>query len=368
MRTLLHRSGSAVASRITTSLATLPVQTVGRGLVLIAFVTGGLGSVLAKVTFDLGATPLSFLFVRLVAAVAVLRLLTGRDMWAIPLHRQARLVGLGVLFGCQSLSYFSAVAISPVALVVVTVASYPVALLVMDAVAVRTMPSPGRLAALVVCLGGLWLAAGSPAATLDPGLLLALASSVGYAVYLRVSASTLAARHPGKRNTHVCDLAIPPMVATLWVLVGALGLVTAAMLITTSALPSLAGAGLSVVHGLVSTTLPLVAIYAALSRLRAEDVAGLGPLEPIVASGVAVLALGETLTPSQVAGIAVVITAVAYMAGAIRLGKAVGPMRPRVGLPRLPFVVDKVVRPERRRPAATAGRVEIARLWGQAQS
>ena len=183
-------------SLVSSTVDRMPARTVGRALVILAFVCGGLGSVLAKFTLEAGATPLSFLLIRLLAAVGILGLLVRRDMWRLPPSRQAQLFGTGVLFGCQSLAYFSAVALSPVALVVVTVASYPVALLVVDSVSARTMPGPGRLVAMATSLVGLWLAAGSPSARLDLGIALALASSIGYATYLRVSASALAPR-PG---------------------------------------------------------------------------------------------------------------------------------------------------------------------------
>ena len=131
------------------------------------------------------------------------------------------------------------------------------------------------------------------------------------------------------------------MVGTLWVMLGALGLVAVANVTTGQAWPSMTTAALATVHGLSATALPLVAIYAALARIRLDDVATLGPLEPIVASGVAVLALGESLTAAQSLGITVVVAAVAHMSGAIRLGRAGRPARPRVGLPRLPFLIAK---------------------------
>ncbi|MGI9015947.1 MAG: DMT family transporter [Euzebya sp.] len=306
-------------------LPTFSPTVTARLLIVIAFTMSGLGSVMTKGAYGLGATPVSFLLVRLITAVIVLVVACGPALWRLEPRRILTLIVLGFGFGAQTLAYFSAVQIAPVALVVVTVSTYPVVILVMDAVKSRRVPSTARLAAMAVSLLGLWLAAGSPTGRLDTGVLLALGTAVGYAVYLCLSAKALTPRTPDG------PLALSPMVATAWVMIGALCVMVVVALVTSTGPPPATAAGIAIAHGIIATAVPIVAIYAALQRLRTEQVAVLGPLEPIVATGMAVLLLGESLNLLQGLGVVVVVAAIAQLSG----------VRPRAALPRLPFTVPR---------------------------
>lgn len=293
----------------------------GRLLAVLAFVVAAGGQVVAKAAYGMGAEPVSFLVIRLAAAVGLLVLLTRRQLFDIELRRRLTLLVVGVGFGAQTLAYFSALERAPVRLVVVVVSTYPMVVVTLDAMAERTMPSLRRIAVMGVSLIGLWLAAGSPTVMPDLGVLLALTSAVGYSIYLRASQRALTD--------------VRPMVATAWVLTGALVTMLVIAIATTPAWPSVGGTGLAMLHGMVSTTVPIVAIYAALQRLRATEVAALGPLEPILATGVAAAVLGETLTRPELLGGVIVVAAIAQLSG----------IRPRFGLPRLPFAVPHRGRP-----------------------
>lgn len=304
-------------------LPTLSPSATGRLLMVVAFSASGIGTVVAKSAYRMGAVPVSFLVVRLVVAVLFLAVLCGPALWRLEPTRILKLILIGLGFGVQTLAYYSAVDLAPVGLVVVTVSSYPIVVIAMDAVASRSLPKPSRMAAMAVSLAGLWLGAGSPTGGLDVGIILALISSVGYAVYLRLSAQALTPRYPDG------PLAVRPMVATAWVMAGALVFMTAVALVTSPPVPAGGSTGIAMLHGVMATAVPIVAIYAALQRLGAGQVAVLGPLEPIVATGAAVLMLGESLTLLQGLGVTMVIVAVAQLSG----------VRPRAVLPRLPFTV-----------------------------
>lgn len=315
--------------------STLTPGTIGRLLLVGAFLLSGIGGILAKSAYVAGATPVSFLLTRLGTAVVILALLTRSDLLRPGGRRIVRLLALGLAFGSQTMAYYSALEISPVGLVVVVVSTYPIVIITMDAVSERALPSPGRLAAMAASLVGLWLAAGSPTGRPDTGLLLALTSALGYATYLRLSARALAPGGDGLTP------GVPPAVATAWVMCGALIVIAAVALISPPPAPAMQAVGLGIVHGGLATAIPIVAVYAALQRLSPGQIAVLGPLEPIVATGVAGVVLGESLTWAQAGGIGVVLLAVAQLSGV--LAKA----RPRAALPRLPFGI-----PARRVPGA----------------
>jgi drug/metabolite transporter (DMT)-like permease len=298
----------------------------GTLLAVAAFAASAAGQVLAKQVYALGAQPSSFLLIRLVAAVSLLAVISRSRLLAIPTRRRWTLLGIGVAFGVQTLAYFSALELAPVALVVVVVTAYPLVVIVQDSVATRTVPSPARIVLMVVSLGGLWLAAGRPAGLPDLGVGLALVSAVGYGTYLRLSARALTD--------------VRPIVATCWVLSGALVTISIVTALQQPTWPTAPGVVLAILHGAVATTIPIVAIYAAISRMSAGEVSALGPLEPILATGLAAVVLGEALSGDQLLGGALVVGCVAALAG----------LRPRFGLPRLPFALPRNATPPALRP------------------
>ncbi len=317
---LLPTPAAVRRPRLPATLTDLAPATLGKLLIVVAFTASGVGSVIAKAAYGMGATPVSFLLVRLVTAVVVLAVLTGPARWRLPLRKVLSLVALGMLFGAQTLAYYAAVSQSPVGLVVVIVSTYPLVVIAIDAAERRTPPGGVKVGVMLSSLVGLWLAAGSPTGRPELGVLLALASAVGYGIYLRLSASAL--------------YGVTPMVATGWLMSGALVVMAGVAVATQPSVPSAGAIGLSVLHGIAATTVPIVAIYAALQRLRTDEVAALGPLEPIVATMVASAALGEVLAPLQAVGMIVVVAAVAQLSG----------VRPRAGLPRLPIAVVRAPR------------------------
>lgn len=284
----------------------------GHALTLFAFAGFAIAGVLAKFAYAEGAEPLSLLFVRFAAAVVVLVALARRQMAAIPRRRIVVLLALGMVFTGQSMAFYSAMEVSPVGLVVVVVAIYPVFVALLDAMLARRVPSTGRIVLLGVALAGLWMAAGMPTGRVDLGVGLALACAVVYAAYMRLSEPLLSA--------------VPPLVATAWVTTG--GLVSAAVLVplVQPAWPTATGLGVAALHGVVATALPVVALYAAVAKMGATAVASLGPAEPIMATALAALVLGEPVTAAQVGGGVLVLSTVVALAG----------VRPRAVLPRLP--------------------------------
>ena len=294
------------------SAGTRHVRGSGRALTLLAFSGFAVAGVLGKFAYAQGAEPLSLLVVRFAAAVLVLVLLGRRQLLAIPRRTIAILLALGTVCTGQSMAFYSAVEVAPVGLVVVVVAIYPVIVMLLDSLLARRVPSVARLSLLGVALAGLWLAAGMPTGRLDLGVLLALVCAFVYATYMRLSEPLLAG--------------VPPLVATTWVTVG--GLISAVVLVplVVPSWPTAAGVGIAALHGAIATALPVVALYAAVQRMGATQVASLGPAEPIMATALAAVALGEPVTAVQVAGGVLVLSTVAALAG----------VRPRAVLPRVP--------------------------------
>lgn len=304
-----------LSERATVPLSRLSATTRGRLLALTAIAGFALAGILAKPIYATGATPQSFLLIRFLTGAAVLALVTWRRLGGIGWRTRLLLLGMGVLFAGQALAYYGAVAIAPVSLVVVVVAVYPLLVVLGDVLLRRAPLDPRRLALLCAAVVGLWLGAGAPRGTLDRGVVLALTCAVLHAAYLQTSQRALAG--------------IPALVATFHVTAGALVVVAVVTLATAPTFPDATGWALSAVHGTLVTALPIVVLHTAVQRIGAAEAAQLGIVEPVLATALAVVLLGERLAPVQLVGATLVLGAMAATAA----------IRPRAVLPRNPLVV-----------------------------
>ncbi|MFE5294757.1 DMT family transporter [Isoptericola sp. NPDC056618] len=264
-------------------------------------------------------------------AVSALRLLGGGlavlavtaatgQLRRVPLTRaSARHVALtAALTAVFGAAYFQSVAHVGVAVAtVVALGAAPLVVTARSAVRARRLPRVTVLAALATSVVGLALVSGvHPVAgttrDLAWGLALALVAAVAFAATTVVNRRVL----PG--------LGPAPLLGTSFTLAGLVSLLPAA------------GAGLALGSldatawwtlaflALVQTAVGYLAFYAGLQRgVGATSAALLSLLEPVGAAVLAVVVLGEALTPAAVLGIALVL-------GAVLLARD-RPATPRVG-------------------------------------
>jgi drug/metabolite transporter (DMT)-like permease len=286
-----------------------------------AFATLGIFGTLAA---DAGASVASTLFVRFgLAAVlfaVVLRLGGG---WARlrRLPRRVVLTGLGLgAFGysLQSGLYFAAIGRLDVSMVALLLYTYPVFVTLAAVALGRATASLRTGAALSIASTGLvlvLLAAGTGAFDLV-GALLSLGAALTYTTYILVS------------DRIVGD--VDPFALAFLVLTGATASFTVAGLATGSLDLALSGEAWLwlILIALVSTVVAVSAFFAGLRRVGPSEAAILSTFEPPVTVALAFLALGESLTPAQLLGGALVLAAVVLLqlpAGRRRVKVAAAP-------------------------------------------
>ena len=297
--------------------ARLTVRRSGRvhdraGLAICVASAAGFGSVpvLAKLAFALGADPASLLAVRYVAAAALLWLLVLRAGRPRPRRRDVVAgLALGVaVFGPQAGTFFLALERLDASLATLLAFTYPTLLVVADVVIRRAPLSRRRLVAcLVAALGLAAVVLGNASGTFEPlGVALALTTAVLYAAYLLV----------GEELGHRLDiLTLSAAVATgAAVEFVAWTAATGSLAFSDYDTDAVAWAVLLVVG---CTALPVHLQLIGANRLGASAAAIIATLEPIVALLLAMLLLGERLSPIQALGaLAVVGAAVAASVGA----------------------------------------------------
>jgi drug/metabolite transporter (DMT)-like permease len=271
-----------------------------------AFGTLGIFGTLAS---EAGATVASTLLVRFALAASVFALvLRVGGGWARlrRLPRRVVVTGLGlgaVAYSSQSGLYFAAIERLDVSIVALLLYTYPVFVTVAAIALGRATPSVRTAAALTIASVGLvfvLLAAGTGAFDLV-GALLSLGAALTYTTYILVSDRVVGE--------------VEPFALALLVLTGATASFAVAGVATGSlgfALPAEAWLWL-VLLALVSTVVAVSAFFAGLRRVGPSEAAILSTFEPVVTVVLAFLALGERLTPLQLAGGALVLAAVVLL-------------------------------------------------------
>jgi drug/metabolite transporter (DMT)-like permease len=238
---------------------------------------------------------------------------TRAGLLRLPRRAVLAALGLGVYYTTNSATYFAGLETVPASLAALIVYIYPAIVAVLS---LRVgQPLRGRRAwgALVLALVGVVLAVGSPtstgAAAPASGLVLVLASPVIYSVWI-----ILATRLTGEDRQdvgHDSGSQVDPIAA------GALLLTATAITFWVSALalrqpvlpaqiPGAAWFGI-VGIGLVSTFIAVQGFYAGAHRIGAARASLISTVEPIWTIALAGLLLGESLTPIQLLGGAVII-------------------------------------------------------------
>ncbi len=261
-------------------------------LVLIGIVSVQLGAGVAKSLFD-EVSPTVIVWLRLVTSAAVLVAYARPRVRRRTTHDWLVAVGFGASLGLMNLAIYQSFARIPLGIAVTIEFIGPLTLAVLGSRRVRDLLWVG-LAAIGVGLLGI------ERADLDPiGVLWALVAAAMWAAYILLSGET------GRRWEGLDGLAAASVVAAL--------LITPLLALSGSALADGLGSphvlALGAAVGLLSSVLPYSCELIALRSLRAATFGILMSLEPAAAALVAIVVLGELLSPLQWLAVLCVIAA-----------------------------------------------------------
>ncbi|MBK5305160.1 MAG: EamA family transporter [Frankiaceae bacterium] len=278
-------------------------RTLGVLLALASSIGFGVMPVLTKVVYDDGVGPVGVLSVRFSVAAVLLLALARLRGERLPRGRSLRKLALlgGIGYVVESLCYFAALTRISAGLTALLLYVYPALVVVLSAVLLRHRPRRVAVLCVAVASIGTALTIGPVAGGQAVGVLLGLGAAASYAIYIVLSST---AAH-----------GIGPL-ATSAIVMAACGLVYDALALATRApLPSSAAAWTALAGVTVlGTVVAVAAFFAALALLGPSDTAVLSTMEPVVSVGVAAVALGETLSPVQLVGGALVVGAVIVLA------------------------------------------------------
>lgn len=247
-----------------------------------------------------GQTPQTVVLFRcLIGGAALLGWLAWAGGWKRPDLRAAGWIALGAAALILNwLCLFTAYRLSSISIATVVYQVQPFFLILLAALAQRELPAWHKLPWLALAFAGVALSTGidvhDHSGQLMSGVLLALAAAFLYAL------TTLATR---QLNAYA-----PAQIAGLQLSMGALVLAPLAKF--SPATFSATSWWSLLIIGLVHTGLVYELMYAAFQRLRAESIATLSFIYPLVAVAVDLAYFHTTLTPLQMLGMAMILASV----------------------------------------------------------
>ncbi len=291
---------------------------VGLAAMVLSAVSFGTSGAFIKPLLEAGWSPAAAVTVRALTASVVLLpfvLFSLRGRWSAVWRARWRILGMGVIaVAFTQLAYFAAIARIPVSTALLIEYLAPLLLVLWAWATTRRLPRPAVLLGSVLAVGGLVLVIGPGALqAVDPvGLILAFSAAIGCAVYFVVAA------RPADGLPPVALAGTGLLLGGL--LLGLIGLTGVLPFEAVGGNVALLGASapwwvpLGVV-AIAGTAIAYATGIAGSARLGSRLASFLGLLEVVFASIFAWLVVGESLTPLQMLGGALILAGIAAISG-----------------------------------------------------
>jgi drug/metabolite transporter (DMT)-like permease len=283
------------------------MRPLGTLMVLASAAAFGANGIFGKLAYDHGSTVGTLLATRFLVAAALFWVLALASGGLARVRRMPRrdvlfCLALGAIgYSAQAGAYFAALRRVDASLLALIVYTYPV-MVAVSAIAVGREPATRRTAVVLgLAVTGLVLVLAGPATGgLDPlGTALGVAGAMVYTVYILVSERFAVRIEPLDLSTLICT--------------GAAVTLTVAGVALSDVHPENVGAagfGWLGAIAVVSTVGAISLFFAGIRRVGPTATAILSTIEPVVTICLAVVVFGESLTPVQLAGGALVLVAV----------------------------------------------------------
>ncbi|MFN4148022.1 MAG: DMT family transporter [Rhodocyclaceae bacterium] len=276
-----------------------------QGVAWIVISATGFGAmaIFAKIAYAAGVSLTTMLFLRFTIAGFLLaawgsarrmRWPRGRDLlWGVAMG--------AVGYVGQAFCYFSALKYASAGLVGLLLYLYPAIVTVMAALLYRRTIGTARVIAVAAALTGTALTVGGDLTSQPLGIALGIGAALIYSLYILA----------GERVVPV----IGPLPAATVVMLSAAAVYGAAAAAEGLMLPrSLQGWLAVLAIAIFSTLLAILGFFKGIEKLGAADASTLSTFEPLVTIALAFVVLGEAVTLLQLAGGALILAAVIYLA------------------------------------------------------
>ena len=276
---------------------------IGVFLVALSAACFGTNAIFARMSYDAGANPVTFVFIRFLMASPVMFLIMMARGFTIPRGKllfSLTLIG-GIGLAGTTLCFYTAIHLAPVNLVIIISYMYPTIVTLLSAVFLRQPITVYKIAALLMTVVGILFAIGLDSGGYFLGIILAIIAAIFYSLYLVFASLSIQKAGPFSASTVI----ILSSTVICGIVVGIQG----------PQWPMTVSGWLAIIaSALISTVLGLITFFAGLKRIDTANAAIISTLEVVVAVALAIIILGETLTLPKFIGVCMVISAVVILA------------------------------------------------------
>ncbi len=275
----------------------------GAVAILVSAIGYGFTGVLIRLALDAGVRVLPLAAWRFLLAAGIVWLaLAVRGRRLAPTGRWPALAGLGLLYSIDALAFIAALQWVPVATAVLLFYVYPVVVVLLAAAFLGERLTARKLLATVAALLGCALTVGGGLAGGSPlGFALVIIAMLALSAYIIVSRPVMQSLPAhGSAAVTIGSAAIILTLATLVFDSLALG-------------GGRRGFVLVVILSVVSTALPITLFLIGIRHVSAGRAAVLSTIEPLVTVLLAAIVLHERIGPLQLAGGALILTAILWL-------------------------------------------------------
>jgi drug/metabolite transporter (DMT)-like permease len=275
---------------------------IGVFLVALSAILFGTNPIFARISYDAGADPVTFLFIRFLIASPLMFLILMAGGYVFPRGRLLiSLILIGGLGVGTSFCFYTAIHIAPVNLIIVIAYMYPTIVTLLSAIFLKQAITGFKITALLMTIVGILLAIGMDSGGYVLGIILAILTAIFFSLYLIFG--SLSIQKAGSFSASTVIILSSTVIYGIYVSIQGLQLpmnLSGWLAITASAL--------------FSTTLGIISFFAGLKRIDTANAAIISTLEVVVAVVLAIMILGETLSLPKILGMCLVISAVIILA------------------------------------------------------
>jgi drug/metabolite transporter (DMT)-like permease len=275
---------------------------IGVFLVTLSAVLFGTNPIFARVSYDAGANPVTYLFIRFFIASPVMIMIMMALGFSIPRGKLlATLILIGGIGAGTTFCFYTAIRLAPVNLIIVITYMYPTIVTLLSAVFLKQSITGFKIVALLMTVIGILLAIGMDSGGYVIGIILAIVTAIFHSLFLILGGISIQKAGPFPASTVI----IFSSAVIYGIFVSIQGPqwpmnISGWFAITASAL--------------FSTALGLITFFAGLKRIDTANAAIISTFEVVVTVALAIVILGETLSLSKILGACLVISAVVILA------------------------------------------------------
>ena len=276
---------------------------IGVLLVALSAACFGTNAIFARMAYDTGTNPETFLFIRFLIASPVMFIIMMARGRTIP--RGKLLVSLVLIGGIglagTTFCFYTAIQVAPVNLVIVIAYMYPTIVTLLSAVFLKQPITGYKIAALLMTFVGILFIIGWDSGGYFLGIVLATTTAIFYSLYLIFGSFSIQRAGPFSASTVI----ILSSTAIFGIIVAIQG----------PQFPEFVSGWLAIFAGaLISTVIGLVAFFAGLKRIDTANAAIISTFEVVVAVALAIIILGEAISLPKIIGGCLIISAVMLLA------------------------------------------------------